>query len=346
MSEDRALLPPPEVLARLLHQAGAIPPGTIVAISAVEHASATGQLGQIQRVRLAYRPNNASGPSSVVVKATRVETQDADAFAVAEERFYAHHVADRCELRVPKFFGAVTLPDGTRRLILEDLGHAGIVRQIDGCTPEQASAALREIAALHAAWWEEPLPPALSWIRSVGESPVGRFCRRWIGAYTGSWPAVLGSAPRLLQERFDQVAAQVAGSPSTVVHGDYHSQNIVFGTATEPPTIFDFQFVHRASCMVDVARFLATSLTIDVRRAHEFALLDCYQQALRTHGIVEFDLDGNLDAFRAALIWNMATPLTLHLVRMATRGEEWAERFPILERCVAAIEDWDALRLF
>ncbi|MGH3719725.1 MAG: hypothetical protein ACRDRI_12990 [Pseudonocardiaceae bacterium] len=57
----------------------------------------------------------------------------------------------------------------------------------------------------------------------------------------------------------------------------------------------------------------------------------------------EYLFDESLDDFRAALVWNLATPLALYVNKILTQGGRWRGELPILQRCLQAIEDWDAL---
>lgn len=267
-------------------------------------------------------------------------------FGTTEAQFYGHRVAEKCSLRTPRVYHC-DLDDVTGQscLILEDLGNHGFVRQIEGCSPEQAMMAIREIARLHARWWGQALPQDLEWIRPPAESPIGRFCRRWIEDYTGEWPGALGEAPDVLRTRFNELASGLAKEPRTIAHGDFHSQNIAFGKQGGRPRVIDFQFIQHASGMVDMARFLATSLQVDVRREIEGDLLGEYEASLRANGVRDYDVSRYLDDLRAAFVWNLASPLTFHVIAVMTRGKAWPQRFPILERCLAAIDDWDALKL-
>jgi hypothetical protein len=336
----------PDVLTAILTAAGAIGEG--VRIAASEHAGvqSSGLVGCVERLHLSYDPPDAVGPRSVIVKIPATDSEAGRAFAAAEARFYRHRIAERCSLRAPRaYYCRLDQGTGGNCLVLEDLGEHGFVRQIDGCDREQASTAMGEIAKLHACRLGRPLPAELRWIRPVAASPARRFCRRWIRSYNGTWPEALGGAPALLRERFDELAGRLASGTCAIVHGDFHSQNIAFDGAGGPPRLIDFQFVQHASPMVDVARFLATSLQTDLRRAIERDLLDEYQASLRTHGAGSYAVAEHLDELRAALLWNLALPLALHVRRVMAEGRPWPDRFPILERCLAAIHDWNALDL-
>ncbi len=300
-------------------------------------------LGSVARIHVQYDLSSATGPSSLIVKSPSTEFEDGRALSSVEAKFYSNRIPDSSSIQTPEVYYC-GLDAQTQRscLLLEDLGDRGFVRQIDGCSKEEAMLAIRQIAKLHARWWNRELPPQLTWIRPPAQSRVGLLCKRWIESYPGEWPAVLGWLPSRLRERYDDIGARLSSGPRTIVHGDFHSQNISFREDRGDCTLIDFQFVQHASGMLDVARFLATSLQTDVRRAIESDVLGEYRASLEAGGVEDFDFDRCVDAFRAALLWNLSAPLALHIVEVMTQGYKWPARLPILERCLAAIDDWNA----
>jgi hypothetical protein len=327
---------------RMLRVAGTIEAGVRVRSLRAGVAPGSGLLGRIGRIQLEYDPLEASGPRSLIVKSPAVEFEDSRALNAVEVEFYRQRIPKRSGIRAPEVYGwGLDEQTGRGYLLLEDVGDRGFVRQIDGCSAEQAEQAIGEIARLHARWWNDVLPAELGWICPPAESPVGRFAGRWIRSYAGEWPALLAGVAGRLGEGYEEIGARLARSPRTIVHGDFHSGNIAFGPAGV--TLIDFQFVQHASGMVDVARFLATSLRTDVRRAIEADVLRTYRTALAAGGVRPADVDRCTDELRAALLWNVSIPLALHIRKVMTEGRPWSDSFPILERCLAAIDDWDAL---
>lgn len=140
----------------------------------------------------------------------------------------------------------------------------------------------------------------------------------------------------------DALTDIIGRAPATVVHGDFHCQNISFDESGAARLI-DFQFVQRGAAVLVVARFLATSLTTEVRRAEERDLLRRYHLRRAALGAPEDEPDAELTALRAGLLWNIAMPLSLHVRRVMMQGRPWPEKFPILTRCLDAARDWDAL---
>lgn len=330
----------PGTVGELLRASGALEGHVRVASLTPVQRTASGLVGSVTRIALQYDPPDARGPRSMILKCPSAEFPLSGEVADVEGKFYARGVAEEASIRVPDVYGC----DGAGEspsLLLEDLGTEGFIAQIDGCSPEQATIALREIAKLHARWWNAPLPHGWDWIRPPLESPSGRFCRHSIESYEGEWPRVLRPVAEVLQRHFDEIGERVAGPPHTIIHGDFHAGNLCF--LGDGVAMVDFQFVAQGSPMLDVARFLATSLRTDVRRVIEPDLLEGYLDCLHGDGVRDYDMERCVADLRPALLWIVASPLALHLHGIAQEGRRWPERFPILERCVAAIEDWESL---
>lgn len=267
-----------------------------------------------------------------MLKAPSNMIAEGSVLAEIERDFYASDLAGASGLGVPLTFV------GDSWILVEDLGDKGLVKQAQGYEPEQALAAVREIARLHAHFRGAPVP---HWLRPPIDSAVADFCRTRLHTWNRDWPPALKHVPSLLVERFDDIAAFLHTPDSTITHGDFHSQNIF--VLPDRCRLIDFQFLQHASGLIDIARLLATSLTIEVRRDIEMTLLAEYHTRLAELGQppeVEWQT-----SFRAGLLWNFATPLALHIGAMSASGEPWPSRLPILHRCLTAVEDWAALDL-
>ncbi|MBB5938536.1 phosphotransferase [Streptomyces zagrosensis] len=334
-----------ETLTGLLRDGGALPGDGRVVASRVARMGGSGLVGAVARVHLEYAAGKPAGPASLVLKTASDVFDEGPQLAAMEVKFYRGVVPTLPEALAPLVVGSgLDERTGQSWLLLEDLGDSGFVRQIDGYSDSQALAAVRKLAVLHAHWWGRDLPRDLRWLTAPQDSAVAGFCARWLRSYGGPWPTALGDAPRRLLAGYDKLAARLGASPRTVVHGDFHSQNIAFGSGgqSHDARFIDFQFVQHGCGPLDVARLLATSLRTEVRREIETALVREYHGTLVARGVEGYELDRCVDDIRAALPWNLATPLALHVMGIQREGRHWPLRLPIVERCLAAIDDWGA----
>jgi aminoglycoside/choline kinase family phosphotransferase len=335
-----------EMLETVLRRAGAIGADSRIVSARSTPSAMMSLFGGVSRVHLEYERSDASGPASVIVKSSSTTGTDIRGLGRTEARFYLDRMPERSSIHAPPVYSCeLDEQTGHTRLILGDMGEDGFVRQIDGCTRDQAMSAMHEIARMHAAWWGRPLPDSMQWVYPPPISWIGRFCYRQLRAYSGEWPEALGDLPTRLISRYAEIGYnRLAAAPRTVVHGDFHSHNMVF-SGNGDVTLLDFQCVQHAAGPLDVARFLATSLQVEMRRAIELDVLREYHARLQSLGVESYSFDRCIGAFRAGLLWNLVTPLAIHLRAMAIQHAPWPARLPILERCLTAIEDWNAAEL-
>ncbi|MET9025949.1 phosphotransferase [Nocardia sp. NPDC004168] len=308
---------------------------------AIHRLAQSGLVGEVLRLSISYGRPDTSGPDSLIYKQASDRFPESRHLAEVELGFYRYHETNPTPIDVPAVLARGLTP--VPWLLMEDLGDDGFVRQIDGCPPDLAFRAISALATMHVWGWNRALPAEWDWLLPPASSRVGTFCRRWLRGYSGDWPTVLGSLPALVVDKFDAVAALLTPPRRTIAHGDFHSQNIHFGPRR--CTLIDFQFLQHASGMLDVARFLATSLTTEVRRAIEGDLLRTYHDRLAELGAAREDTEQWTTELRAGLLWNFCTPLTLHVIGLEQSRGSWPARLPILERCAVAADDWDALDL-
>jgi aminoglycoside/choline kinase family phosphotransferase len=75
----------------------------------------------------------------------------------------------------------------------------------------------------------------------------------------------------------------------SLMHGDFRADNIMFHPTTGAVTIVDWQTVGVGMPGRDLAYFTGSSLVSEVRRRTEADLVDYYHDALRRHGVTDYD---------------------------------------------------------
>jgi hypothetical protein len=322
-------------LENILRSAGKLPPGTRILSVTPETLEGSGLVGKVQCLQLTY--DHTPGPASLILKLPAEQLAEGAAFSQTEVCFYQQAKRWFPGIPVPEFYGSEK-----NHLLLEELHHGCFVKQLTGCSAVQAQLAIRQIAQLHAQWWDRELPADLDWVQPLTHSPAGNFCTQRLQLYHGEWPALLQPWLPNITNQLSALQSLLLAAPRTIVHGDYHSQNIFF--REDNVTLIDFQFMQQASGMLDVARFIATSLTTELRRAIESDLLESYRACLHAQGI-HYPAHQCLQDYKAALLWNLLPPVALHLVNVTELGKPWPTQFPILQKCITAIEDWEAMQV-
>lgn len=319
----------PEWLTAVLADA-AEPGARVVAVDAARIG--TGKIGRNIRFRLEWSPTGA-GPESVVAKfPSDDETSRSGGVAMgtyAREVAFYRSLAARLVPAVPVcHFAEMDADTGEFVIVLEDLRDARAGDQITAGTPDQAAAALEQLAGLHAEMWGlgPPYPFAGLEPAADGGAGLGGIYRALLDGFTARYgdrlpPPVFDAAGRFAPV----VEAWVSGrtGPPTVVHNDYRLENLLFGPPSRPVTIVDWQTVGVGAGVSDASYFLGAGLTTDERRSHEMELLRLYHDRLVAGGVSGYSWDECLTGYRYNSLWGLWMSVVAPLVVAAdARGDD------------------------
>ncbi len=292
----------PEWLTDALRQDGCIREARVVSLTYDVIGAGVGFLGQIARITPAYDVTEEGAPRTVIGKFPGAN-EDARQMA-AMYGFYAcevnayRHLTPHVAIRTPRcYYSAISDDATTFFLLLEDLGADGRMGdQVAGCSADDARLAVRELAKLHASWWDDPRLAEMDWL------PLGTTLGRMSmsQAYPVSWQICLDQFGHLLtqaqrdalptlNERLLLMMDDFDTTPLTIMHADYRLDNMFFGHPGGPYefAVIDWQITNKGWALYDVAYFLGTNLDPALRRAEEMGLLREYHAVLtreRTRG--------------------------------------------------------------
>ncbi|MCH7511470.1 MAG: DUF1679 domain-containing protein, partial [Chloroflexi bacterium] len=123
------------------------------------------------------------------------------------------------------------------------------------------------------------------------------------------FPDSLVALTEELLSRFDEVLEikQRDEGRTTLVHGDYHPQQIFFESERGGRfAVFDWQTVSAGSGGDDLARIIVTGLDTDQREASDRRLIELYHSLLLEHGVKEYSFQDCYDDFRFGLLTTLA----------------------------------------
>jgi aminoglycoside phosphotransferase (APT) family kinase protein len=254
-------------------------------------------------------------PTTAVVKLPALD--EAAIFTSTVLRMYLREVAfftllaGRSPIRVPEVHHAAADEETSAFVVvMEDMGDARSIDQIVGMDLADAEQAVDELAAWHAAFWGQgdalaaagttvslgdPLYPAIipmvfaeGWEKVEREldvpAPVAAVGPRFVDAHAG-------------------LMASLAEGPTTMIHGDYRADNLLFDAAGRVVAL-DFQLIGSGRGAYDLAYLLTQSLRPDEAAQHERALFERWVAGLVEHGVPAADADLDecwMDYRRAAL---------------------------------------------
>ncbi len=320
-------------LTQALRSSGHLAEGRVSKV--VTEPLGTGQVCDCYRLTLAYAGHDGDdgAPGTLVAKLPAAgETSRATAQALRlyeiEVDFY-QQLAPQLPVRTPAVFYADQDVEATSFvLLLEDLAPAEPGDQLEGCSPDQARAAIGELVRLHAPRWGDESLSSLEWLHTnAGASPDAsasflpllwdNFVERYA---TVLEPEVRGAGDTLFAHLGGFYRADT--KPWTVIHGDYRLDNLLF-SPDGPVTVVDWQMCAHGPAMNDVAYFIGAGLLTDVRRRVERDLVRAYYDDLVAAGVTGFDWDRCWEAYRRGT-WSglIIAVASATLVERTERGDQ------------------------
>jgi aminoglycoside phosphotransferase (APT) family kinase protein len=295
----------------------------------------TGQVSDTYRLHLTYdrQPGDhpAGLPATLIAKVPAADPASrgaARAFRTyeIEASFYAQ-LAPGLPVAMPMcFYAAYDAEPDEYVVLLADLAPAQPGDQLAGLSPDDAAAAIRELAALHAAGWGSRDLAALPWLnRSSAEAAallaavVSDLYPRFRDRYGDRLePGTLG----LIEEFLPHIDSYLAGGdgPRTVVHGDFRADNLLFGPAR--PVVLDWQTASFGAGTGDLSYVLGSSLPVPLRQVHEAALVRLYHSVLTSNG-VPLTWTDCWDGYRRHAFSGIVMDIIASMVvRQTARGDE------------------------
>ncbi|MFD3810262.1 phosphotransferase [Rhodococcus sp. NPDC058639] len=309
----------------------------------------TGQIGRCLRLTL----TGDEIPASIVAKLPVADPGTRAMLAGAyrgEVRFYTD-IADSVSVRVPVCYYAALGDCGDFTLLLEDLAPAQQGDQVAGCTPAQAHDAVRNLAGLHGPRWCDPTLLGLSWVGRTTQDEA-RVLAELYGPALETFAHDLGehvsSGDRAtLRDCVEVTERWICARPErfALVHGDYRLDNLLFPAVPDTGvTAVDWQTLTIGLPARDLAYFVSTSLTPELRREHECDLVATYHRALLGHGVEKYSLTDCWDDYRFAML--QGPLVAVFGCAYGTRTDRGDRMFAtMVARACTAIRDLDSLTL-
>ena len=171
-------------------------------------------------------------------------------------------------------------------IVMEDLDPREQGDQLKGCSPTEAALALTEAAKLHRAFWNDETLFDLPWVSRRNPEQTAQTIALLEGlqpAFVERYRDDLTHEATEISEHFVRSAANWFADvpkPSTLVHGDFRLDNLMFAPTdievTPPVVVVDWQTVAHSHGAHDVSYFVGSAFEPDMRRQHEEQLVSHY----------------------------------------------------------------------
>ena len=346
-----------EWMRQALLAGGASAAPEISAVKVRKLSGVANALGNLYRCHLTLRDGRAADPASVIVK---LPTSDAMAFRFSRwlslhrrEYVFYRDIAPYGYVRVPTlFYGDFNADTNRFVLVMEDLGYMRGIPQIVGLDPARARHAIQQLAGLQGRFWEAADDPVLS---TCGEFLSTGQRRIMQTVYLLTLPVALDRFPdlftagtRRLALRFGfRIAAHfaaISAGPKTVVHGDFRADNMLFDEEGQEDglALIDWQGCGIGCGMYDVAFFLGTSVTSDVRRRIERDVLGEYHDIVCSLGAENYTREDCWRSYRQNMLGTLM-PMVIGCGALDMSDPELVKQTrELLSRVLTAIEDLDS----
>ena len=312
-----------EWLTEALRQDGAIASARVTGHTA-DLVEQQGAAAVVARFGLTYDTDEPAAPRSLIGKFAsphepiRALMQVTGSYG-REIEFYQQFGGDAGIPTPHSYYASIDPDSGVFALLLEDMSDCRMSDMTDPSV-EDIEVAVRHLAAFHAKWWNHPRLRTLESLRYPGSPANETFLRLGWGALAAALPVVKERAGDFIPDslvtltegllsRFDEVLefAQRDEGRTTLVHGDYHPQQIFFESESGGRfAVFDWQTVSAASGGNDLARIIVLGLNIAQREASDGRLTELYHSLLLEHGVKEYSYQDCYDDFRRGMLLSLA----------------------------------------
>jgi thiamine kinase-like enzyme len=255
-------------------------------------------------------------------------------FYEREVRFY-QELAAKSPVRTPRcYFSAVDLDNGASLLLLEDLS---TMRNLtwDRLSVDEAELVVRDLAELHAVWWEHPQLKQSRWLQLKGfvsiDQAAPTFSQAWesfLAKLSTPVTAEILQVGRLTDRYLPAVYASVfSRSPLTLTHNDVQGENLFMADDGGPSVVMiDWQLTTPGWGALDLSSLLVSQLSPQQRRGSEKRFLETYHAKLTERGVAGYSLAQCQQDYRTALLVpasRLATAVGIQPALTAAPGAFW-----------------------
>lgn len=312
-----------EWLTKVLRETGAIKHAYVTGLDIAPLDKAKARFGFLVRLRLKYSDEKECGPESLIVKFSHTDPVMRawlKSLYEREIRFY-ETIASKIKLRTPRYYyGAIDLEGGEHILLLEDLASVPSGDLASGCSVEAAKIAIDGVAQLHAAFWESPQLEAMDWLPQMNQVQFQQTQED----YQRNWDPFLEKVGHILPDRLVETGERFRENvvslhnhffdepPQTLIHGDYHIDNLLVGAEADDEcsksfAVVDWQTIGHGRGVLDVRSFLCHGMSPADRLASEMDILDSYFSVLVKNGVCGYSFGECLYDYRYSMLDSLCT---------------------------------------
>lgn len=217
----------------------------------------------------------------------------------------------------------------------------------DSLTRSQSVVVVEQLARFHRHFWNTGEYPNHRWLAgsvrrledSLGSALAVPLMKRGLTLAGKAIPSALHKPALRYARNRREVMRFLTQAPQTLIHHDCHSGNLFWNKDKSHAGFLDWQLVRMGEGVSDVAYFLATALTPEIRQQHELELLAIYRQMLTANDTISMSSEVLLQRYRAHLTY----ALEAMIVTLAVGGMMDVEHnLELIRRAAVAVDALDA----
>ena len=245
-----------------------------------------------------------------------------------EYNFYSQNLAQQIGLRVPRCYFSAFGNYGRVCILLEDFSPARSPDQLESLSKSDVEEALTQISKLHAKYRGRVNDvPELRWCLKQDDNSYFKVAMSEVSKKSDYFEKVLKHGLEIEPKEYEHMIDVVRwlqnnqetylrlmtnlfqrrnGNlfPSTLIHGDLRSENILFPqTHMKEFMVFDFQCIKENNGMMDIAYHIGSSMSVKDRRLHERDLLIHYYNVMRQRGATDLTFAEILLMYQWCHVW-------------------------------------------
>ena len=330
--------------------------GKLNNINLVPMGEGVGMMSSMSIIELEWE-GSTNLPSSLVLKlaaeneTNRTVSQQFNLYL--KEVSYYKDLAPRTTARSPRIYASEIDDEHNFFLLMEDVSSYRMGSQVEGATVEECELCIDFLINLHASFWNQL--NGISWLPNMSGSDNAKNMA--LGCEAG-WPQLQEIFGNFVPDKIEaereryleavpRLQTQLDQHPTTLIHGDFRMDNMLFGQAPEHDSLLvvDFQGPLKGNGIHDVAYLLSHSAKTEVRREHERNLIERYSSGLINAGVKDYSFEKAWNDYRIGVLysWTVAVVIAGTMDPANDRGFAWMSK--MVERNGTAINDLDCLSL-
>jgi hypothetical protein len=312
-----------EWLTQALRAGGIMGDQTVIEFQIDPLGADRSRASSLARITVEYDGHSEDLPGSMFAKFVSRIQRNRDLYAefgiFQREIALYENLGDAIPLNMPKmYFGQGSEDSDLAALLLEEIDAIpkdSLPPEERPLTPSETRLALREVAGMHARWWQDASLNEHQWLTRVDNnwriSLYHKHPSAWVGLRSALGTTLTPSEAQIcdnLSGYLPTLMSELDELPVTLIHGDFHAGNLLWDRTGQPDAVWviDWQTPGAGPPVVDVARSLGSAFERNGLPSVRQDYLPAYHDSLVSHEVADYPYERLLSDYRFGLLDRLA----------------------------------------